>query len=182
MVDFGKSVKAAEREAKAKKTVAQNTKPVAPYGFKKDGTPRKRPATSAGRWKKGESGNPDKIWQPGVSANPGGRPLKTPVTTAMRELLREMHPNQKKYPGRTRAQVQALQILAQAEKGDLASQKEMLDRTEGKVSQSVQVGGDPNNPTPIVFDQMTPEEKQIKLTALLARQQSGGKDGKPERD
>lgn len=164
MNDFGAMVKAAEREVKAKATVSQKTG--APYGHKKDGTPRKRPATP-GRWKKGETPNPDTAWKPGVSPNPGGRPKKTPITDELRALLAELHPDQKKYPGKTRARVIAEQQLAQAEAGDLSTQREVADRVEGKPAQAVTLGGEGGGAIPFV--NVSPAENEKRIAELLAR-------------
>lgn len=164
-------MKQAEREVKAKSTLSQNTKKS--YGLKKDGTPRKRPA-NPGRWKKGEAGNPNTVWKPGVSPNPGGRPIKTPVTDELRKLLLELHPDQKTHKGKTRARVQAEQMLAQSENGDLQTQKEVIDRVEGKVPQKQEHGGPDGGAIP--FMSLSREENQRRLAELEAIA-GGAKDG-----
>lgn len=147
MVDFGKRVKAAERAAK----IPQNRKT-----GKKRGPP------------KGKSGNPATQFKPGVSGNAGGRPKKTPITDELRALLAELHPNQKKYPGKTRARVLAEKEYAQAEAGDFQSQREVTDRVEGKATQPVTLGGDGTG-VPIEIATMTPEEKRRRVAEILAK-------------
>lgn len=176
MKDFGAKVKAAEREVKAKAHVAQSSKKSeAPYGFKKDGTPYKRPP-SVGRWKPGESGNPEKTWKPGESGNPGGKPQKTPITDAMRELLRQPYTGKEaKYKGKTNAEVMALRQFELAiESGDLSAQKEIADRVEGKVPQRQEHGGPDGGAIP--FMNLSREENERRLAELTAKA-SGVKDG-----
>jgi hypothetical protein len=148
--------------------------PEAPYGHKKDGKPRKRPAGRGG-WKKGEPGNPATIWKPGVSPNPGGRPKKTPITDELRALLSELHPNQKKYPGKTWARVLAERMIEAAEAGDLSTQKEITDRVEGKPAQAVTLGGEGGGAIPFV--NVSPAENEKRIAELLAM--AGGSDARP---
>lgn len=172
MNDFGAKVKAAEREVKAKARVGQNSKKVeAPYGFKKDGTPRKSPATP-GRWKKGESGNPDNVWKPGESGNPGGKPQKTPITDQFRRLLLTEHP---KHKGKTYAQVLAEKQLELAcESGDMRAAQEIADRVEGKTVQIQQLQGPGGGAIP--FTDVSPAENEKAIAALL-NAAGGVKDG-----
>ena len=150
MVDFSAKVKAAEKEVRAKVKPAQNSK-------------RKATKTS---WKKGQSGSPDKVFKPGQSGNPGGRPKEKATSHAIRQALTDMHPDQKKYNGLTRAQVIAKTALDAAENGDISFLKEVLDRAEGKVPQSNEHTG--ANGGAIAFMEMTPEENEKAIAALLS--------------
>jgi hypothetical protein len=97
-----------------------------------------------------------------------------------RALLRKI-PNDKE--GRVFADAIAEKHLAQMLKGDIRVTSEVTDRVDGKAPQSVKIGGDGDNPNPILFGNMTPEEKRIRLAHLLARQQqNGGKDGNRKRN
>lgn len=146
MSDFGERVKKAEREVKAKSNFPQK---------RKKGPP------------KGISNSPATQWKPGVSANPGGRPKKTPITDELRALLDELHPNQKKYPGKTRARVIAEQQLEQAETGDLSTQREIADRVEGKPAQALTLGGEGGGAIPFV--NVSPAENERRVAELLAK-------------
>jgi hypothetical protein len=77
-----------------------------------------------------------KGWKPGQSGNPGGRPKGRSVTALLRELLDQEH-NQKKL-----AELLAERLLKEALTGKLGHIKEVLDRTEGKVADRVQIEGD----------------------------------------
>lgn len=75
------------------------------------------------RWKKG-----------GPSPNPKGRPKSRTLSEAYRELLKQPLPND---PTRTYADVVAAALLKSACRGDVASARELADRTEGKPRQSI---------------------------------------------
>jgi hypothetical protein len=153
MTDFGQKVKAAEREVRSKAKTPQN----------RTGEPKKKPPTK-GSWKKGQSGNPETKWKPGVSPNPGGRPQKTPITDEFRRLLQTEHP---KHKGKTYAQVLAEKQLELAcETGDLGTAKEIADRVEGKVAQVQQHQG-PNGGA-IPFTNLSPAENEAAIAAMLA--------------
>ena len=151
MKDFSAKVKAAEREAQAKRKSPENTR-------------RKAPKTAI---KKGQHLSPATEWKPGISPNPGGRPCKTPVTDALRRLLAELHPDQKRHKGKTRADVIAEQMLAQSESSDLPTQKEVIDRVEGKVPQKSEHGGPDGGAIP--FISLTREENERRLRELQER-------------
>lgn len=180
MDDFGAKVKAAEREVKSKATVAQSkrTLPIpkgAPYGYKKDGTPRKRPA-APGRWQKGETGNPEAQWKPGESGNPGGKMKKTPITDAMREMLHQPYTGKEaRFKGKSNAQVMAIRQFELAiESGDMRAAIEIADRVEGKTVQIQQLQGPGGGA--IAFMDASPEENEQAIAMLMAKA-GGAKDG-----
>jgi uncharacterized protein DUF5681 len=71
-------------------------------------------------------------WQKGCpSPNPAGRPTRTPLTDAFREILREPFPKDKE--GRTYAQVIAHRIAMDAAKGNVRAVALLADRAEGRV-------------------------------------------------
>ena len=86
-------------------------------------------------------GNPDKLiphrWQRGQSGNPGGRPKKTPLADACREVLGQPVPDDPE--GRTYAQAIAETLAAKALEGDIRAAQELADRAEGKPRQSVEI-------------------------------------------
>jgi hypothetical protein len=156
MVDFGKKVKAVEREVKAKSKPPQNT--------------RKKRAPNKTSWKKGQPGNPETVWKPGVSPNPGGRPKKTPITDEFRRLLEMPHPA-KKHKGKTYAQVLAeKQLQLACETGDMSAAKEIADRVEGKVAQVNRHEGPQGGAIP--FTNLTPEENEKAIAAMLGSDMS----------
>jgi len=72
-----------------------------------------------GRWKKGESGNPD------------GRPPKNlSITSIVKELLETEDAT-----GKTNAELIAEAIIELAKKKDLSAIRELLDRIDGKVAE-----------------------------------------------
>jgi hypothetical protein len=158
MTDFGQKVKAAEREVRSKAKTPQN----------RSVAPKKKPPTK-GSWKKGQSGNPETRFKPGISPNPGGRPQKTPITDAMREYLKQPYDGKiAKFKGLTNADVLAIKQFELAiEEGDMAAAKEIADRVEGKTVQIQQIQG-PNGGA-IVIDNMTPEQKRQRIAELEAK-------------
>lgn len=81
-------------------------------------------------------GNPK--WQKGVSGNPGGLPKGTPrISTSLMKLLRTA-PNEV-YEPQNKADTIALALYDSALKGDTWATREILDRCEGKVSQTLQL-------------------------------------------
>src|SRR5271169_3501585 len=86
-------------------------------------------------------GNPDKTiphrWQPGQSGNPGGRPKKTPLADACREVLGRLVPDDA--DGRTYAEAIAETLAQKALSGDIRAAQELADRAEGKPRQSLEI-------------------------------------------
>jgi hypothetical protein len=76
-------------------------------------------------------------WKPGESGNPGGRPKRTPLTDACRELLARSIPGDS--AGRTYAQKIAEILAEKATQGDIRAVQELADRAEGKPRQSLEV-------------------------------------------
>lgn len=76
-------------------------------------------------------------WKPGQSGNPGGRPKRTPLADACREVLSE------KVPGdandRTNARAIAEKLVAMAIAGDIRAIQEVGDRGEGRARQSIEI-------------------------------------------
>src|SRR5437867_7249017 len=84
-----------------------------------------------------------KKYKPGQSGNPGGRPKKTKLTEAYRQLLEELVPGDPE--GRTYAQLIALSMAQSAMKGRADCAREIGDRTEGRARQAIDIG-DAENP------------------------------------
>ena len=99
------------------------------------------------RWTKGQA-----------SPNPGGRPSKTPLSDAYRQLLGKPYPGDQR--GRTYVERIAEVVCYEAGGGDLAAIREITDRTEGKARQNVEMN-------PIDLSRLTPEQ-QLQLARLLA--------------
>ena len=89
-------------------------------------------------------------WQPGQSGNPGGRPKKKPVTSALERLL-----DDSKAEGIARALI----ALASGEgKHAVAAAREIMDRLEGKVSLPVEAK--------LNVENMTDEEMTARIEEL----------------
>jgi hypothetical protein len=98
-------------------------------------------------------------WTKGqASPNPGGRPSKTPLSDAYRQLLGKPYPGDQR--GRTYVERIAEVVCYEAGGGDLAAIREITDRTEGKARQNVEMN-------PIDLSRLTPEQ-QLQLAKLLA--------------
>jgi len=67
----------------------------------------------------------------GPSPNPNGRPRKTILTEAFRDVLAEAFPGDKQ--GRSFAEVIARRVATEAANGDLRAVAELADRTERRV-------------------------------------------------
>jgi hypothetical protein len=91
-------------------------------------------------WKKGQSGNPATRFRPGRSGNPGGRPKGPTIATRLRKLLDQpgLDGEASEKPIADRI---AEMIVREALAGDIRFIREILDRTEGKVTARA-VGGD----------------------------------------
>jgi hypothetical protein len=96
-------------------------------------------------------------FKPGQSGNPGGRPKKQPITDYLIDQLDQPIPEtmKAKLPPifvevygteATFGQVLAFKLVSQGMKGDMQAAKEILDRVEGKVKQSVAMAGDDGGP------------------------------------
>jgi hypothetical protein len=96
-------------------------------------------------------------FKPGQSGNPGGRPKRQPITDYVIDQLDKPIPESMKAKlpeifievygkDATFGQMLAFQLIAQAVKGDMQAVKEVLDRVEGKVKQSVAMAGESSGP------------------------------------
>jgi hypothetical protein len=92
-------------------------------------------------------------FKPGQSGNPGGRPKKTPIADACRELLNKPAPDDPS--GRSYAELIAERLVAKAIAGDIRAAQELADRSEGKARQSIEIE---HARLREAFDSMTREE------------------------
>lgn len=77
-------------------------------------------------------------WVKGQSGNPGGTRRGTPkVSSALHRLL--MTKPDESFEQKNKADVLAFQLYDSATKGDTYALREILDRTEGKVAQGLQL-------------------------------------------
>jgi hypothetical protein len=109
-------------------------------------------------------GNPDKTiphrWQPGQSGNPGGRPKRTPLADACRDVLALPVPGDSE--GRTYAQKIAATLAEKAVDGDIRAAQELADRAEGKARQSIEIE---QTRLREAFERMSSEEKEVYATS-----------------
>src|SRR5512139_2298782 len=80
-------------------------------------------------FKPGKSGNPGGQWRPGQSGNPNGRPKSRPFKDALERILKA-HGDGSIEGGLDKL---AAAMVAKAQTGDVAADKEVMDRYEGKV-------------------------------------------------
>ena len=78
-------------------------------------------------------------FKPGQSGNPGGRPKKSPLADACRELLNNPVPEDPS--GRTYAEAIAEQLAERALAGDIRAVREIADRAEGKTRMPMELSG-----------------------------------------
>jgi hypothetical protein len=120
-----------------KKLVTRLTEQVltdAPTGVEETGKVDKRgkhPASLANLSKKG------------MTNNPSGKPA-TPIKDALRKLMKSKKPGDPLK--RTYAEIIAQAAIDKAEAGDMSAFREINDRSEGKVSQEVEMTGN----TPVI--------------------------------
>jgi hypothetical protein len=84
----------------------------------------------------------EKMWKPGQSGNPGGRPKRKPLTDAYAALLDKPIPSDmarqlKLDESTTYAQVIAMSLVREAVKGKVNAAAEVADRVEGKITQPI---------------------------------------------
>lgn len=78
-----------------------------------------------------------KMFQPGQSGNPNGRPKGESLTTIIRRLLDAPDPKHG-----TAAQALIDMAVKRARRGDFRFFKELIDRRDGKAPETVNVSGD----------------------------------------
>jgi hypothetical protein len=110
-------------------------------------------------------------FQPGQpSANPNGRPPRTPIAAAMRSYLAALYSGPSKYYKArlyTNAQVLAIKQVELGMEGDMRAAEEVANRTEGKVPNPTTLSGPGGGP--IDISAMSPEEKAARIAELTAR-------------
>ena len=84
-------------------------------------------------------------WKPGQSGNPGGRPKGKSITAELRKLLDK---------GTTAEDL--AEILLKMGKKDLAALREVLDRSDGKVTDTHRIEGE--IPVSIVYKRVKGDE------------------------
>lgn len=105
-----------------------------------------------------------KPWAKGVSGNPGGRPKRTPLADACRELLSKPAPDDPS--GRSYAEAIAEQLGKKALAGDIHAAREIADRAEGKARQAMELSGPEGGPMDLW--NMTDEQLEQRHKELLA--------------
>jgi hypothetical protein len=112
-----------------------------------------------------------KPWPKGVSGNPGGRPKKTPLADACRELLNKPAPGDKS--GRSYAEAIAEKLAKKALAGNIPAAREIADRAEGKARQAMEVSGPEGGRLEI--ENMTDAQLDERIRELLAKWKKGGR-------
>jgi hypothetical protein len=72
-------------------------------------------------------------WKPGQSGNPGGRPRGESITAKLRRVLEQEH------GGKAIADLVAERIVKEALSGKFPFAKELLDRVEGRVTETHEI-------------------------------------------
>ncbi len=102
-------------------------------------------------------------FKPGHSGNAGGRPKKTPLTDACREVLAKAVPDDP--AGQTYAEAIAERLASAALAGNIPAAREIADRAEGKARQSMEVSGPDGRALDV--RNMTDEQLTQKLSKLM---------------
>jgi hypothetical protein len=108
----------------------------------------------------------------GESGNTAGRPRLTKITDALREQVSEELPDA---PERTIAEAIARKLIKLALGGDIAAVREVLDRTEGKARQAIDLDIQATNWREEAQRYgITPAEVAAEARLLLAEFDAGG--------
>lgn len=107
-------------------------------------------------------------FKPGQSGNPGGRPRKTPLADACRELLNKPAPDDSS--GRSYAEAIAERLAKKALAGSIPAARELADRAEGKARQAMELSG--VNSGPVQFEGMSDEQLDQRLNELLEKRKT----------
>ena len=107
-------------------------------------------------------------WKPGQSGNPKGRPKKKSISEELHDLMEDLR--KRKNKNMTTREALAEVIIEQALAGRFTFMKEILDRTEGKVADKVQMSGPQGEP---LFQFMNLSEKNDRDTFYKLLQRSG---------
>lgn len=99
-------------------------------------------------------------WKPGQSGNPKGRPKRRTITEELCKLL-----DQPDETGKQGWQQVAELLLRLAKEGDRAMLKDLVDRTDGKPKQTVELGGIEDQP----------------LGITIVRPEKNGSDGRDDK-
>ena len=110
-----------------------------------------------------------KPWPKGVSGNPGGRPKKTPLADACRELLDKPVPGDRS--GRSYAEAIAEKLAKKALAGNIPAAREIADRAEGKARQAMEVSGPEGGA--LDYRNMTDEELDKRIAELTEKLKKG---------
>jgi hypothetical protein len=114
-------------------------------------------------WQPGRSGNPATRFKPGNRANPHGRPKGPTYSTRLRTLLQCQELAGQALPdGKTIADLLAEVMVRKALQGDYRFTREILDRTEGKVTARA---GEDAGTNPPELDRATSEKAEAELEA-----------------
>lgn len=116
---------------KPARTSSRSTKPTVDLQRKNSGKTSSSGRASDGTFAPGNRHG----FQPGQSGNPAGRPKSALVSAALRAQLQEPAPD----AAITLAEKVAATLLQQCLKGNVKAIKEVMDRTEGKARQPVEL-------------------------------------------
>jgi hypothetical protein len=143
--------------------VSTPTAPIVPPARNPDGTFAK-------------GGHPVAGFQPGVSGNPAGRPRMASALVKAGEEVDVLFPNM------PRVDAAALALWRKAMVGDVSAFREIADRTEGKVTQSVEVGNKDGEAFEVNANGSPAERLACALAGIAAREAAGASDeaGGPE--
>lgn len=113
-------------------------------------------------------GNVDnlRMWQPGQSGNPNGRPRRKPITEELEKLLEEIDPTDKKHRRTFKKRIVEALAFQIIKKGNVAAFTEIADRIEGKVAQRQEHTGVDGGP--VVFESLgSRQEVEQKIAIIL---------------
>lgn len=132
--------------------------------------------------KKGQRVSPATEFKPGVSGNPGGKPLSKPITAAYNKILAMPADEFRAFKPATVAEMKALEMVMARGAQLTPAMREISDRVEGTVDRHTTISGPDGGAIPIahVIVDLTPAQLEDRRKKLLTSVNVGETHQLPE--